>query len=119
MHLSKYRSTQSENASFNIMLVIIFVLIKDNAKPIITCPGDIEVPVGENNSALIYWDEEKAVATDNSGNATITIFGRPRQSPIRMGLGYHQLRYVAKDHAGNIASCIRRIQVLGKNDRIS
>lgn len=83
----------------------------DVEAPSLRCPADMEVSIGTEGFATVYWRNEKPDFSDNSGYAKLTYYGL-NKSPAQLKIGYHQVEYVVKDNAHNNASCVQKIKVL-------
>ncbi|XP_050712143.1 sushi, von Willebrand factor type A, EGF and pentraxin domain-containing protein 1-like isoform X3 [Eriocheir sinensis] len=83
----------------------------DVTPPVIQCPANQTVATEPHESyALVNWDGPSV--TDNSGGhiglASIPV----TTQPMKLGIGRHTIKYLAKDKMGNRASCQFSITVL-------
>lgn len=90
------------------------IYFTDTASPEITCPENIRVPARTGNFAIVYWDHEQPHVTDNSGHFVVAKVGPFMESPARVQIGVHQIKYLAIDNSGNTAFCLRTVQVVGE-----
>lgn len=97
------------------VLLPYWCLFLDVLPPKIACPNRVEVYVSDfgHNSTIIYYDKNKPIISDNSGEWKYKIYGAPDDK--QFFIGNTPLTYEATDAAGNKASCMRNINVKGWN----
>ena len=87
------------------------VVVLDNEPPRITCPKDMEVEKQTPGPVIpVYWSTP--IYEDNSGQP-VTLFTESVQGS-GFTVGQHQIKYEAKDQAGNTAPCAFTIVVSGR-----
>lgn len=91
------------------------IQVRDNVKPVITCPAPIVVP---NDPQRCYATVvlPQATATDNCSNIklikAVASYGQSGYAPhATVPIGQHTVTYTAIDSCGNAASCTVQLEV--------
>ncbi|BFZ19303.1 hypothetical protein BsWGS_22341 [Bradybaena similaris] len=100
----------TESGSWDVTTPAVCV---DREPPSITCPDDIVTPITTANFAVVHWRSHPPLVNDNSEQFILTTIGvAESDESLRLTAGYHQIKYIARDKAGNEASCIQGITVV-------
>ena len=85
------------------------VVVTDNEKPVITCPADFtkEIPIDQNS---VIVDFNKPAPTENCSGVTVTQT-KGQASGSQFTVGEHEIKFTAKDTAGNSLVCSFTITV--------
>lgn len=94
--------TATDNAG-NTTVCTINIIVTDNEAPEITCPGDINITIADDEcTTLITYADP--VVTDNCGGETFTLISGPASGDI-VSAGTHTVTFEAEDAQGNTSTC--------------
>jgi hypothetical protein len=97
----------ARDAAGNTATCTTTVTVADQTPPVITCPADVTMPVGEG--CMVTFNG-MATATDNC-DAEVAIVSDP-PLPANLPAGIRIITYTATDDAGNIATCTTTVTVV-------